>query len=82
MLFKFIAEHIARSAAIKLVRELEGKGIVVEYATSCVDAHEVVLVITGDPTIAKTVRERLWQENNGAYCNMETITEEELDAFL
>ena len=83
MLFKFNAEHIARPAAVKLVRELEDKGIVVEYADiSNLFENEIVMIITGDPTIAKTVRDRLWQENNGAYCNMETITEEELDAFL
>ena len=83
MLFKFNAEHINRRAAVKLVRELEDKGIEVEYANvGAMFTDELDLVITGDQVIADAVRARLWEINHGTWCDMQVITEDELDVLF
>ena len=83
MLFKFNAEYINRRAAVKLVRELADKGIEVEYANvSAMFTDELDLVITGDQVIAYAVRARLWEINHGAWCDMQVITEDELDVLF
>ncbi len=83
MIYKFTAEHINRSTAVALVRELEAEDIEVEHADmDPTFSNQMLMIVTCDEAVAKTIRDRIWLLNYGAYCDMSTITEDELEAYL
>ena len=83
MIYKFDAENVTRSIAIKLVRELEAKGVVVEYANvGQVFSNEMVMIVTCNEEMAKQIRDDIWKVNHGLFCDMSTITQDQLDSYL
>lgn len=81
-IFKYEAEHITRQTAVKLVRELEGKGVEVEYANmDPMFENSMVLIATADNNVAGSIRARIWELNNGLCCDMHTITQAQLNAY-
>ena len=82
MIYEFKAENITHPQMFKLVRELEGKAIEVEYAN--MDAwftNQALLVVTCGEETAKIIRSRIWELNQGLCCDMYTITPETLEAY-
>jgi hypothetical protein len=82
MIYEFKAENITYPQMVKLVKELEGKGVEVEHAN--MDAwftnHAQLVVTCGEET-AKIIRNRIWELNQGLCCDMYTITPEALEAY-
>ena len=83
MIYKFNAENVTRGAAVKLVRELEAKGVEVDYANQGQTfENEMTLIVTCDEAMAKKIREDIWKVNHGLFCDMEIITPDQLDPYL
>lgn len=83
MIYLFEAEHITRPTAVKLVKELEDKGIAVEYAeVGRVFENSMVMIATVDEAGAKKIRDRIWELNYGLCCDLVTITEDQLEAYF
>ncbi len=83
MPYKFTAEHINRTTATALVRELEGMDIEVECASmDPVFSNQMIMIVTCDETVAKTIQNRIWELNRGLCCDMDIITADELDSYL
>lgn len=82
-IFKYTAEHISRPTAVKLVRELEAKDIDVDHADmDPVFTNVMIMIVTCDDEVAKTIKDRVWEINNGASCEMGVITADELEEYL
>lgn len=82
MYYMFDAENITRKTATALVRELEDKGIVVEYANvGRVFENNMELAVNCLEGVAKTIRARIWELNQGLCCDMSIISEEVLDSY-
>ena len=83
MIYQFTAEHISRSTAVKLVREFEDKDIVVEHADmDPMFDNQMIMIVTCNDAVAKVIKNRIWEINNGAFCEMFQITADELEAYL
>ena len=84
MIYEFKAENLTYTQVVKLVHELESKGVEVEHAN--MDAwftnHALLVVTCADYQAAKTVRDRIWELNQGLYCDMHEITEEQLNDYI
>jgi hypothetical protein len=84
MIYEFKAENLTRPQAVKLVRELEDKGVEVEHAD--MDAwftnHALLVITCADEAAAKKVRDRIWELNQGLCCDMHIITETQLKAYI
>jgi hypothetical protein len=83
VIYEFKAENITRPQLVKLVRELEGKGMEVEHAN--MDAwftNYAQLVVTCGEETAKFIRNRIWELNQGLCCDMYTITPETLISYI
>ena len=84
MIYEFKAENITRPQMVKLVKELEDKGVEVEHAN--MDAwftnHALLVITCSDEAAAKKVRDRIWELNQGLYCGMYGITEEQLNEYI
>lgn len=83
MIYLFEAENISRKQAVKLVADLEAKDVEVEYANQGQTfSNEMILIATCDEAMAKQIREDIWKVNHGLCCDMEVITQNQLDAYL
>ena len=84
MIYEFKAENITRPQMVKLVHELEGKGVEVEHAN--MDAwftnHALLVITCSDEAAAKKVRDRIWELNQGLCCDMYSITEQQLNNYI
>jgi len=83
MIYKFEAEHISRKTAVDLVHEFEAA----DYSVDCagmdpVFSNQMYMCVTCDEATAKVIRDRIWEVNNGASCEMHTITADQLEAML
>lgn len=82
-IFEYEAENFTHNQIVELVKELEAKGIEVEYARS--DAYfsdTLLMVVTCEDEVAKQIKSRIWELNSGLFCNMYTITESQLNGYL
>lgn len=83
MIYEFNAENITRLVMAKLVRELEDKDMEVEYANmSEWFTNEALLIVTCEEDTAKIIRARIWELNQGLCCDMHTITQQALEAYI
>ena len=84
MIYEFKAENLTRPTVVKLVKELEDKGVEVEHAN--MDAwftnHALIVVTCSDEAAAKIIRNRIWELNQGLCCDMCSITQEQLNRYL
>lgn len=84
MIYEFKAENVTRPQMVKLVRELEDKGVEVEHAN--MDAwftnHALLVITCADEAAAKVVRDRIWELNQGLCCDMYEITEDHLNEYI
>ena len=84
MIYEFKAENLTRPTVVKLVKELEDKGVVVEHAN--MDAwftnHALLVITCDDEAAAKKVRDRIWELNQGLCCDMYSITEQQLNNYI
>ena len=83
MIYEFKAENLSRPQVVKLVRELEDKGVEVEHAN--MDAwftnHALLVITCTDEAAAIVVRNRIWELNQGLSCDMFPITENRLNEY-
>ena len=83
MIYEFKAENLTRPQVVKLVRELEDKGVEVEHAN--MDAwftnHALLVITCADEAAAIVVRNRIWELNQGLCCDMFPITENQLKSY-
>jgi len=84
MIYKFEAEHISRSTGVALVHKLEGNDVDVNFAdVGRTFTNQLTMVVTvADEAAAKVIRDCIWEVNNGACCEMDTITADELETYL
>lgn len=81
-LFEFEAEYFTHSMCVRLVKELEAKGIEVEFARSdSTFANTLFMIVNCEDAVAKTIKNRIWELNNGLYCEMVKIDQQRLEAF-
>jgi hypothetical protein len=83
MIYEYKAENISRPQLVKLVRELEAEGVEVEHAN--MDAwftNHVLLVVTCAGDMATKIKNRIWKINNGLFCDMYSITQEQLNEYI
>lgn len=82
-IYKYTAEHLDRPTVVKFVRDLESEGIEVEHANmDSVFSNEAIIVVTCVDAVAKSIKNRIWALNNGAYCEMIQIDEDHLNELI
>lgn len=82
-IFKYKAEHISRTTAMKLVREFEDAGVEVEYANmDPVFSDLMIMIATVPNSLAGSIRSRIWELNNGAYCEMTKVSQSQLNCYI
>lgn len=82
-IYKFNAEHFTRPQTVKLVRDLEAEGVEVEYASmDPVFSNEATIIVTCTDAVAKSIKNRMWAINNGAYCEMLQIDQDHLNQLV
>lgn len=82
-IYLFTAEHIARNEAVQLVRKLEDLNFEVDFANmDPVFSRTMNMIVTCDAEASKVVRNHIWEVNNGASCEIEQITADQLEAYL
>jgi hypothetical protein len=83
VIYKFTAEHVSRSTAVSLVHEFEAKDIEVDHAAlDPTFSNQMLMIVTCDEEVAKQIRARIWEINNGLCCDMDIITPDQLEAYL
>ena len=82
-LFKYTAENISRSGAIKFVKALEADNIEVEHALmDPVFEHQFIMFVTCTDAEATAIKNRVWALNNGLYCEMYVADATELEEYI
>ena len=82
-LFKYTAEHIGRARGTKFVRTLEAEDVDVMAALmSPVFENEFIMFVQCTDEEAKKIKNRVWELNNGAYCEMLVTDADELEEYL
>ena len=82
MIYEFKAENLTRPQVVKLVKELEDKGIEVEHDN--MDAwftNHALLVVTCEGDVATKIKNRIWELNQGLCCDMYSMTQEQLEEY-
>ena len=81
--FKYTAEHISRSTGTKFVRKLEAEGVDVEHALmDPVFENQFILYVQCTDKEATVIKNRVWELNNGAYCEMLVVDAAEIEEYM
>mgnify|MGYP000128990951 CR=1 FL=1 len=78
-MYQLTAEHITQSTAIKLI---DNSTIDIVHARMDDTFTSLVHIVVDTKEDAEAMRALLWEANGGAYCDMSTITEDELEEYL
>ena len=77
--YKLTAEHVRdKKEVVRKLREKHGDWLA---GDDPVFSSMFVVVLAGPREDAEWMQEVLWEHNNGAYCGIEKLTEDEYDAL-